>query len=187
MSKSKASRNVIKLDSLVALNTADSAAINAAAIQVVITANTEIELPPGTYTVDPINLTDNIKIYGAPQGATHLIANGAGVFCNNRTGSGSAMTYVEIANIDFDGAGKKAIYQSDITAYSSIWNIHDCFFKKDLAECVYLNMIESIVRFNRFGYAGTSGAAHRHIFSQGSSGASSHQFFIEDNHFQPSI
>lgn len=158
-----------------------------AAFQAAIAASNYVFVPSGTYLLDPVNLKSNLVIYG--EGLSSLLkANGTtGILCNNASGLGNAMTYVEIANLAFTGAASKAIYQSDVTAYSSWFWIHDNFFDKSLAECIKLNMIESQwIEGNKFGHAGTSGAAHRHIYITGQTTAGANQVFINNNHFQTS-
>jgi hypothetical protein len=170
-----------------AYNDGTNATATTAAFQAAIAAGSNIYVPSGTYLLNPVNLKDNLRISGDGLSSLLKANTTTGIFCNNVTGLGAAMTYVEIANLGFFGAGSKAIYQSDVTAYSSWFWIHDNFFDKNLAECIKLNMIESQwIEGNKFGHAGVSGATHRHIYITGQTTAAANQVFISNNHFQTS-
>jgi len=164
-----------------------SAAANTTAFGLAIAAAVRVYVPKGTYLVDPINLKDNLLIYGDGE-SSKLVANSVtGILCSPAVGLGAATTYVEISHLGFSGAGSQGIYQSDPLAYSSYFYIHDCFFDKSLFECIILNLIASRVESCKFGYGGVSGASHRHIYVAGQDTVGANQVFISDNHFQTAI
>jgi len=159
-----------------------------AAFQAAIAAAVHVYVPKGTYLVNPINLKDNLIIYGDGE-SSKLVANTTtGILCSPAIGLGSATTYVTILDLGFDGLNSKGIYQADPLAYSSYFLVRDCYFTKALAECIILNLIASRVESSNFGYdPGPSGTTHRHIYIAGQESVGANQVFISDNHFQTAI
>jgi hypothetical protein len=70
------------------------------------------------------------------------------------------------------GVGCTAIRQagSPTVAYLSRFDVEDCHFYGQLAECIHGNLIDARIDRSSFSYFGTASAKHRLICSLGSAG-----------------
>lgn len=160
---------------------------DAAAIQAAIDAAGEKETiiyPEGIYNLDSPVTPKNHQTHKGVGGY-----NGSVI----KTKSGTAgftyatISFLVIDSLAFNGSGK-AILQTDLTGYSNAIKIRNCHFWASLEECFYGNLILSNIEYNTFGYFGTPGANHRHIYSDGySSGNTTNQNRITNNRFTRAV
>jgi hypothetical protein len=77
--------------------------------------------------------------------------------------------YCQFIGMAFDGAGCTALKQtgSPTVDYLANLTVRDCHFYGQLFECIYGNLIYAKIERNSFGYFGTVGASHRHIYCLG--------------------
>jgi hypothetical protein len=164
----------------------DDGVSDVAAIQAAVSSGAKIvRFPVGTYTIDSaITIIENQKLVGSSNG--NVVTNGSLL---QGTHAGTILTHnamqdYEIAYLSFSGAGCSAIKTTDTTTYMAASEIHHCNFNANLTECIYSTLVICRIHHNWFGYYGTPGAAHRHIYSPGVFGAASTNLnFVHHNRF----
>ena len=169
----------------------DGVANDTAAFQAAIDAGTAdtIYVPFGTYLLDPVMLRNEITIIGDGYNSVLKANSTTGILCNNATvPSNPDMVNVEILNLRFTGEQSKAIYQSDMTAYSAYFQIKNCYFDGNLSECIYGNFLNTDIIENQFGYyTGPAAYNSRHIYAVGTATRNSNMVRIIGNHFQRAV
>ena len=162
--------------------TDDSAAIQAA-VDAAAAAKGSVFFPSGTYyTTVPIIIPSYVKLYGvsAGEGTSGSIiigAPGINIF------SFAGLSYVTIANLTFQGSGCNAIYQTNMAVYCIHLTVHQCNFWANLLTCISVNSIFGKIERSTFGYGGTPGATHHHIYFKGVGVYPSNFNKVTDNRF----
>jgi hypothetical protein len=167
--------------------TGDGTTDDAAAIQAAIDSLTygTVVFSPGTYYL-PTGITgkSNVNFKGDGTYGSVILKGASGHPIISFTTSAASVEFVNIEGLTFAGAGAYAIKGTSLAKYLSTFQIRNNHFDAELAECIYGNLILSDIENNDFGYYGTPGAAHRHIYSKGDlSGLASNINRVTNNRF----
>ncbi len=109
-----------------------------------------------------IAVASRSRVWAANPGHTRINGKHAGLIFDV---TGTERT--EISHIAISGPGCTAIGATTFNKYASTLDIHHVDFYADLRECIYANLILCDIHHNVFGFYGTAGAAHRHIYTMG--------------------
>lgn len=154
----------------------DSAAVAAA----IASGIGRIYYPPGTYKIANVTLAPFQTHYGP--GATITSSGSAFIL------PASATQHITFDGLTFSGTGN-AIYTAGIYLNAS-WVIKNCSFGRTLAECIYVPLILSSIKYNHFGTNnGALGAQHRHLYmaATAASGVAINENTIIGNRFNSAV
>ncbi len=115
-----------------------------------------------------------------------IVTSGAGTNALFTTPAASIAYGMEIDHLGFAGSGK-ALLSGDMGQYWAQCHFHHNDFWAELSECVYANLIEADISHNRFGWFGTVGAQHRHIYSAGDGTYQTNLNVIRNNQFYRAV
>lgn len=141
-------------------------------------------VPPGSYRfTSPILLPPHLRLVslGGLLGGVNLIADGDFEILGH---SGTEDILIDgftfVPMMPGQGCGIGQMFGTD---YLSSTVIQNCLFRAELKECLKGNFILCTVRDSRFGYYGTPGAQHRHIYWEGVVGQSPNRNLVQGNRF----